>query len=494
MTNPTLAILCPQIILVATACMLLMVFQHRRLNKTWVSAIGVCIFITAGAAKAWISSGIDATEIAEVAVDPHIETLQWIMLGVGGVFAGLLSQRSCGEQSAVESAAMLLFSTAGGLLAAMADDLVLLTAALALAYLPLVLVLFVSERTPKPEGATLKFAIMAGLSLSLTVLGFVFLYALTGTTTLSMMNLHGTAAAHHAAMNSAALILLITGLAIPLAAVPFHFALVDIVDDVDGWTAGVLLLVPRLAAISALLRICLLPSSVAAHLGVALLLVLAVITLLGGALMALTQTRVPRLLANLAMAQTGWWLLGLAIICWRVQQGDSPELQQARAAWTSQLGATSLALAGLSAVFLSLGGGDEKCRFTDELTGLSRTDPILATAVLLFLFSLAGLPPLLGFWSQAALLWSALAAHVPNILDLIAFHRGFVTAAGAGVVGGLVMAAVAVRTVSLMFFHPPLNKPQPRRGRAAHLVAIVLAFALIAASLFPQAVWDWLIR
>ncbi|WP_339909686.1 proton-conducting transporter membrane subunit [Symmachiella dynata] len=492
MTNPTLAILCPQIILVATACLLLLVFQHRRPSKTWVGAIGVCIFIAAGAAKAWISSGIDAKEIAEIAVDPHIETLQWIMLGVGGVFAGFLSQRSCGEP--VESAAMLLFSTAGGLLAAMADDLVLLTAALAFAYLPLVLVLFVSERTPKPEGATLKFAIMAGLSLSLTLLGFVFLYACTGTTTLSMMNLNGAVSAHHAAMQSAAWILLITGLAIPLAAVPFHFALVDIVDDADGWTTGVLLLVPRLAAVSALLRICLLPSSVAAHLGVALLLVLAVITLLGGALMALTQTRVPRLLANLAMAQTGWWLLGLAVICWRVQQGDSPELEQARAAWTGQLGATSLALAGLSAVFLSLGGGDEKCRFTDELTGLSRTEPILATAVLLFLFSLAGLPPLLGFWSQAALLWTALAVQVPNPLDLVAFHGGFVTAAGAGVVGGMVMAAVAVRTVSLMFFHPPLNKPQPRRGRAVRLVAIVLAVALIAASLFPRVVWDWLIR
>ncbi|TWU12425.1 NADH-quinone oxidoreductase subunit N [Symmachiella macrocystis] len=494
MTNPTLAILCPQIILVATACLLLMVFQHRRLSKVWVGAIGVCIFIAAGAAKAWISSGIDATEIAEVTVDPHIETLQWIMLGVGGVFAGLLSQRSCGERSAVESVAMLLFSTAGGLLAAMADDLVLLTAALALAYLPLVLVLFVSERTPTAKGATLKFAIMAGLSLSLTVLGFVFLYALTGTTTLSVMNLNATTAAHHTAMPSAALILLITGLAIPLAAVPFHFAMVDVVNGVDGWTAGVLLLVPRLAAISALLRICLLPSPVATHVGVALLLVLAVITMLGGALMALTQTRVPRLLANLAMAQTGWWLFGLAVICWRVQQGDSLELQQARAAWTGQLGATSLALAGLSAVFLSLGGGDEKCRFTDELTGLSRTEPTLAAAVLLFLFSLAGLPPLLGFWSQAALLWTALAAYVPNPLDLVAFHRGFVTAAGAGVVGGMVMAAVAVRTISLMFFHPPLNKPQPRQGHIARLVAVALAFALIAASLFPRAVWDWLIR
>jgi len=325
-------------------------------------------------------------------------------------------------------------------------------------------------------------------------LGFVFLYAFTGTTTLSMMDLHGTAEANHAAMNSAALILLITGLAIPLAAVPFHFAMVDIVDDVDGWTAGVLLLVPRLAAISALLRICLLPSSVAAHVGVALLLVLAVTTMLGGAFMALTQTRVQRLLANLAIAQTGWWLFGLAVICWRVQQGDSPELQQARAAWTGQLGATSIALAGLSAVFVFLGSGDSKCRFTDELTGLSRTEPVLSAAILLFLFSLAGLPPLLGFWSQAALLWTALAAHVPNIIDLVRFHRGFVTTAGAGVVGGLVMAAVAVRTASLMFFHPPLNKPQPRPGRAARLVAIALAFALIAASLFPRAVWTWLIR
>ena len=193
------------VILVVSACLLLLGFQQRRVSKTWIGATGFCVFIAASAGKAWISSGAEAMGIAEIAADTHTDALQWIMLGVGGLLVVMISQRPCSGRSAVECAAMLMLSTAGSLLAAMADDLVLLTVALALVYLPLVLVLFLSEHERTANEATLKFAIMAGLSLSLTVFGFVCLYALTGTTTLSMMNLDGTAEANHSALSSAAL-------------------------------------------------------------------------------------------------------------------------------------------------------------------------------------------------------------------------------------------------------------------------------------------------
>ena len=344
------------------------------------------------------------------------------------------------------------------------------------------------------DEATLKFAITAGLSLGLTMFGFVFLYAMSGTTTLSAMNFDAAADANHSALRSVALILLITGLAIPLSVVPFHFAMVDIVDGVDGWTAGVMSLLPRLAAAAALLRICLLPSLSMAHVPVSLLLVLAVTTMLGGGFMALTQTRVQRLFAYLGIAQTGWWLLGSGGRFVVGGTGKQPGIDAGlRRLDRPIVGDVDRARRPVGGIRLS-GRRRWKMPIHRRTDRLARTHPALATAVALFLFSLASIPPLLGFWSQAALLWTALAVHVSNSTQLIAFHRGFVSAAGAGVVGGLIVAAVAVRTVSLMFFQAPLSKPQPRRARGAHIVAIALTIAILGAGLFPQALWNWLVK
>ena len=95
MTHPALLILFPQIFLVVSAGLLLFAFQQRTIGKRWIGAIGLLIFVAAGVGKVWLSSRVPATGVAEIGVDPHAETLQWIMLGVGGIFAGLISQRPC---------------------------------------------------------------------------------------------------------------------------------------------------------------------------------------------------------------------------------------------------------------------------------------------------------------------------------------------------------------------------------------------------------------
>jgi len=154
--------------------------------------------------------------------------------------------------------------------------------------------------------------------------------------------------------------------------------------------------------------------------------------------------------------------------------------------------ASSLAITGLAAALIHLDGGHAKCQFIDELTGLAHTQPAVAAAVALCVFSLAGAPPLLGFWSQAAICWTALAAHAPSPTVLVTFHRGFLIAACAGLVGGLLMAAVAIRVCGVMFFQSPLSRAEPSCPPGAKAIAIVVAAAIIACGLVPHVLWKWL--
>ena len=489
MTHPALLTLFPQIVLIVAGGLLLLTGAQRAWAPHWVGVTGLFTFILAGVGKALIPP---TAGIAEIAADSHGDVLQWILLGTGGLFVALISQRPCSARTATQSAAMVMFGTSGAMLAVMADDLVLLSVALPLVYLPVGLILHINDRRQTVDEVTLKFAMASGVSLGLMLLGFVLLYASAGTTTLSTMNIGGDAEMFQKSLSSVAVVFMFAGLVVSLAAVPFHFAVVDVVDGVDAWTAGVMLLLPRLAAAGALLRICRLPMPVDTQVAVPILLVLAVTTILSGGLMALLQTRVQRLLAYLAIAQGGLWLLGLAVIVWWTGQGSAAGVRFAQAIWNGQLLSTTSGIAGLFAAAIHLSGRRDRFQFVDELTGLGHTQPFLAAAVAVLLLSLAGMPPLAGFWSLAATCWAAASAHEPSATSLIAFHRGFLAAAGAAVVGGLLTVAVAIRLCNLMFLQSPLSKAEPRRRTVAKAAALGITAAMIIGGFTVERLWNWL--
>lgn len=408
---------------------------------------------------------------------PHV--IEWLLLGIGAAFALLRASGQRNLQYPAASAAMLLFSLAGALVVAVADDLVPLTLGWQLVVLPLCFLLPLNGLHELAVEATLKFVISSGLSMVILILGFVLLYALTGTTELATIGEVIGTAEQRQPLGVAAVVLIVGGLGFPLCAVPFHLPLADIVDGSDAWTAGLICTLPRIAATALLLRFSV--GALASYdvTGVPVLLILAVVTTVGGAVNALSQNRSRRLVSYLSVAQTGPLLLCLAVSWWWSARSNFESAQFAAKAATWQLCASMIAVTCLFGVLDYLAGGERSIDYLEELTGLVRAHPAVTCSSVICLCSLVGFPPLLGFWSQAIICLTSLDVQGTTASGLIVIHRGFLVTVIVVIVGNLLMAVTVTRTVGTMIFEPPLGKPREILAWSAKLVIVVLAGGLV---------------
>jgi len=483
MTDETLLCLTPPAILIVSACAVLAGSSNRRfiippqLLPWW----GVASFTLAALLLILISREAGGADVQEISLDHNGILTQCLFLLLGGLTAATARVSDDSAEKTAFRVAMLMLSVAGGFIAAMAADLLLLLIALQMAGLPLALLLPQGERKGLAGEALLKFLLMGGLSCGLIVFGMALIAVEAGTLNLTAMRLEETVLDDSPRVITA-VVLLICGLAIPLAAAPFHLAAIDVIDAVDKWTAGLLLWAPRLTAAVALLRLIELPLSPRGReTGTILFAVFAVMSLLGG-LPALRQTRIARQCAYLSVAQSGFWLLGLGLCC--AAAGGATLGPFAHANLIAHLYTSTLALLGLTMGLQSLTTANRPYEYLEELSGLARKQPWLAAAIAMSLLSLVGIPPTLGFWSQAGLLWRAIASGPSlRVLQIVAV---------VSVIGSVAVAAGAIRLCELMFLSQPLSKPVSGKLGPAKLVAFGLAAAILGLGFLPDWLWSWL--
>ena len=477
--------LLPASALIVAACLFLLGGRSRRATGILWSRLCLLAFCAAGFVRFVFHE-------PETGTDPAAKILSWLLLGVGLVSAGMKSSEPGFSRRAAECLAMLMFSIAGAIIVVSADDLVLLMAGLQLTNLPLGVLVFLSGRNRHTVEAVLKFVLAGFLSTALVIYGFVLLYGLAGATDLSDIGRALRSVGEIQSLGVVAVVLIFTGLGIPIAAVPFHFPLTDITDGVDAWTAGVICAVPRIAAAGALVHLCGIAFPVYAAAGVPVLLALSVATVGGGNLAALLQSRVRRMFTYLWIAQAGSLLLCLAAVLWWSGRADAEQARFAVTAAILQLCASTIAITGLFAVLVYTAGKKQSLDYVDELTGLARTQPLVASAAAVFLLSMAGVPPLSGFWSHLATCIAALGVHIETEATLVLFHKGFLTATVIVVWGGVMTAATGVRLIGVMFLEAPLGKPRSCPAWTAKLAIAGAAALIVIAGLVPHLVTAWL--
>ena len=345
--------------------------------------------------------------------------------------------------------ALLSFTTLGAIALAGAGDIMFVVLGVLLSSLGS----FALAAYPRDDRATegaMKFLVFGSVTGAVMIFGLTYWYGAAGSTLLSDLGaLEGAPLAA-----AAGLVAALVGLGYKAAVAPFHFWAPDAYDGAPVSIAAYLSVVPKVGAIFGLAQVVRdlpistgWPSVVAA---------LAVISMTYGNLAALVQENVVRLLAYSSIAQSGYFLLGVVA----VERGDLalPALVVFAAAYAAMnLGAFAVvALAGRELL---------------DFVGLGRSRPVAGAAMVVFLISLVGVPPLAGFIGKFLLFGAAIEA-------------GFTWLAVVAILNSVLSLAVYLRIVVPMYQVP---KEAPTFARSVAAVCIVAFVATVAVGLAAQA-------
>jgi len=277
-------------------------------------------------------------------------------------------------------------------------------------------------------------------------------------------------------------VLIFAGLGFRIAAVPFHFYAPDVFQGTSNANAGLLSVAPKIAGLVALVRIVAVAMPGAAAYAWPVAMVLAAVTMTVGNVMALWQENLRRLLAYSSIANAGYMLIGLCV--YLAFGGEGAQRWDGVGSLLFYLLTYLVATIGTFAAITSLGRGEQELEGVEELAGLAwmegRTRPILAWLIALFMFSLAGVPPLAGFWGKLAIFASSLSfgdTARPAIEPWA--QPWFVALAVIGLVNSAIAAAYYLRIVGVMFFRLPLGTPRTTEGARGTLVAAFVCAALV---------------
>jgi len=358
-----------------------------------------------------------------------------------------------GSEHGSEYAVLIVLSAVGMSVMVSATSLISLYVGLELTSLASYVLAAYRRSDERSAEAGLKYFVLGALASGILLYGISLLYGFTGTT-----NFTGIAAAFGRGAPSLGLlfglVFLLAGLAFKISAVPFHMWTPDVYEGAPTPVTAFFASAPKVAAVLLSTRVCLDALAPATDAWRQIVIVAALASIFLGAVAAWGQTNIKRLLAYSSINNVGFALVGLAAAG---PQGASSVLFYLAVYVVMTLGAF------LCVLWMR----DADGRPVEEiasLSGLSQTRPALAAALAIFMFSLAGIPPLFGFWSKLLVFQAAVAS-------------GYIALAVAAILGTVVGAYYYLRIVKVMYF----DEPAPAYARVKEPVqgALILIAALI---------------
>src|SRR5271166_5433071 len=292
--------------------------------------------------------------------------------------------------------ALMLLSVVGMMCMAAGFDIVLIFIGLELMAISTYVLVGFLRRDRRSNEAALKYLLLGAFSSGIFAYGLSLIYGLTGSTNLYIIGarLPGLVHSEYKPVAILALLTTITGLLFKIAAIPFHQWAPDAYEGAPTSVTGFMSVAVKAAGWAMLLRVLIVGFGPMRPVWVPLLVFVSIATMTGANFAALTQTNTKRLLAYSSIAHVGYMLLGLIA-------GTAYEL--------SPDGIKGILIYLLVYTFMNLGAfgvitslrhrnviGDE----LDDLNGLYARAPVEAVLMLIFLLSLAGIPPLAGFWGK----------------------------------------------------------------------------------------------
>jgi NADH-quinone oxidoreductase subunit N len=345
------------------------------------------------------------------------------------------------KQQKFEYSILILLSTAGMLMLISAADLIALYLGLELMSLSLYVVAAIDRDNVRSTEAGLKYFVLGALSSGMLLYGASLIYGFTGTVSFAGI---AKASGQGGLGLVFGLVFLFAGFCFKISAVPFHMWTPDVYEGAPTPVTAFFAAAPKVAGIAMFVR-----ATIVAFPGVVsqwqqIVVFVAIASMALGAFAAIGQSNIKRLMAYSSIGHMGFALVGLAA---GTQEGVQGVLVYVAIYLTMTLGAF--------ACILAMRRDGRMVEGIADLAGLARSNPTLAFFLAMLLFSLAGIPPLAGFFAKFYVFLAAIKA-------------GLFTLAVIGVVTSVVGAYYYLLIVKIMYFDEPTKafEPMPNELRA----------------------------
>ena len=465
------SVILPLLILTAWACILLLVdlFIKKKGITALLAALGLAL--TLGFTLSQI--GTTDTGFNDLVVLDGFSTFVDALLLVTGLF-GIALAYSYLKRMGIERGeyyTLMLFSIIGMLLMAQASDLIIVFLALEMLSIPLYVLAAFARPNTDSEEAGLKYFLLGAFSTGFVVYGIALVFGATGSTSLSaIVQKAASSGASNLLLLTAGSALILVGLSFKIAAVPFHMWTPDVYQGAPSAVTAFMAAGAKIAGFTALLRVFSLAFPALASNLTPILAVISALTMIVGNLVAIAQTNIKRLLAYSSIAHAGYILMAF------VPYGQPKVVSISVAAGLFYLVSYALTNFGAWAVVIALEKKAGKGLEITDYAGLGRKYPALAAAMTVFMLSLTGIPPTLGFVGKFYLFRAVI-------------NGQFYLLAVIGVLTTLISAYYYLRVVVTMYMRE--GDPETTSEPWLNLTWGVSAILTVLVSLVPAPLFDW---
>ena len=321
---------------------------------------------------------------------------------------------------------LILFSVLGMVLMTSSKNLISLYMALELQSLPLYVIAAINRDNLKSSEAGLKYFILGALSSGLLLFGMSLVYGAVGDTSFSSIS--EVSSQNMSSILLVGLVFILSGLAFKISLVPFHMWTPDVYEGAPTPVTAFFAIVPKIAAITILVRVTFSAFDNAVTSWQQIIIFLSLLSMILGSFAAIMQTNLKRLMAYSSIAHMGYALVGVAS---GLLDGVSGVL--------IYMAIYIIMNVGAFIIILSMRRDNQIVEEIYDLKGISKTHPFLAFSFVTILFSMAGIPPLAGFFGKWLVFYSAVNANLVFLAII-------------GVLTSVVGAFYYLRVIKIMYF------------------------------------------
>lgn len=461
-----LTLAAPELLLSVGALALLMVgvFSGDRAS-TIVTGLSVALLL--GALALILVFPTDGFAFGTAFISDSFTRFMKVLTLIGSVVTLIMSVGFAKDQkfNKFEFPVLIVLSTVGMLLMVSANNMLALYLGLEMSSLALYVLAAFNRDSVRSTEAGLKYFVLGALSSGMLLYGISLVYGYTGT--INFADIAAAVADGNRQLGLVfGLVFIMAGLAFKISAVPFHMWTPDVYEGAPTPVTAFFAAAPKMAAIALLVRVTMGAFAPLTADWQQIIVFVALASMILGAFAAIGQKNIKRLMAYSSISHVGYALVGLA----------AGTVDGVRGVAIYMLIYLVMTL-GTFAFILAMRNKSGTVEEINDLAGLSRTNPVMATIMTIFLFSLAGIPPLAGFFAK----WYTFLAAV---------QAGLVPLAVIGIVASVVGAFYYLRLIKIMWFDEPAGGLEPPAGELKLVMGVSAAFVLLYALIAsPIMVW-----
>jgi len=357
------------------------------------------------------------------------------------------------ELNLFEYPILLLFSILGMLVMISSNDLIMLYISIELQSLALYVLVALKKSSLRASEAALKYFILGSIASAIILYGASMVYAITGETNYDLIKDFGEVHENNMIF-SLGIVLILSGIAFKLSAAPFHMWTPDVYEGAPTSVTTVLITLPKVAALTVLIHLLMKPFLYQIEAWQPILIIISILSMLIGSISALRQDNLKRLFAFSTIANIGYVLIGF------VSASD----KAIEIAILYMLIYTISSL-GIFSFIMLIRREDTQLASVSNISGIAKTNPIIAFSMVILLLSMAGIPPFAGFFTKL-------------YVFTYAIEQGFLYLAIIAIIFSVVSAYYYLKIIKTMYLDDNNDELSSNLDKKQSLIVVVAALIM----------------